>query len=90
MNFPENSILVMINPFSLVVGFIVIIFISIFSARKYRNTNDFKKSIQLSLLLAIIMSIIFAFFGVPLIVLMGYLLCDFIFTSWFSNYYFYH
>lgn len=90
MNFNENSILSTMNPFLSVLGFVCVVLISFFSARRYRNTNDVKRSLICAMILFIVMSIILALFGFPAFLIVGYGFCTFIITSWFSNYFFYH
>lgn len=90
MNFNEKSILSTMDPVLTILGFVFVIIISFYSARRYRNTNDYKKSIICAMVLYIIMSIILFLFDVPIFLIIGYGLCTFIITSWFSNYFFYH
>ena len=89
MNFNRDSILISMNPIVVILGFIFILLISIYSAHKYCNTYDLRKSLKCSMALFIIMAAILFIIKVPIIMIIGYGICTSIFTIWFSNYYFY-
>jgi len=89
MIFDKNSILSTMNPVSIIFGFAFILIISIYSAYKYRNTYDLKKSLKYSMLLFLIIGFILIIINVPILIIIGYGICTLIFTIWFSNYYFY-
>lgn len=89
MNFDRNSILSTMNPISNILGFAFILLISIYSAYKYRNTYDLKKSLKCSIVLFLMIGVVLFFIKVPLVLIIGYGICTLIFTTCFSNYYFY-
>jgi uncharacterized membrane protein len=90
MNFDEKSILSTINPVVSLIGFVLIILISFYSAYRFRDTNDFKKSLKFAMFLFAIAGIVLMLLDLPLFLIIGYGLCICIFTAWFSNYFFYH
>jgi hypothetical protein len=90
MNFDEKSILSTMDPILVIIGFIVCLIISNLSSRRYRDTNDSKKSIICSMTLFIILGVFLFICDFPFFLILGYGICTFIFTLWFSNYYFYN
>jgi hypothetical protein len=90
MNLDEKSVLSTMNPVYPLLGFGAVIFISIFSARRYRNTYDFKNSVRCAMTLYVILGLILVIINIPILLVIGYGICTFIFTALFSNYYFYH
>lgn len=90
MNLNEKSLLSTLNPVYLLIGFLLVILISFYSARRYRNTNDFGKAIRNAMIFYVLLGIALLFLKVPIVLIIGYGICTGIFTTWFSNYYFYH
>lgn len=90
MSIDENSIVAQMNPVLTIIGFVLVIAVSAFSAWMYRNTNDFGKSVRLAMIIMLIILIILILLGLPVFMAIGMLLCTFAVTSWFSNYFFYH
>lgn len=90
MSINENSIVAQMNPLLTIIGFVLVIAVSAFSAWMYRDTNDFAKSIRLALIVMAVILIILIIIGLPVFMAIGMLLCTFAVTSWFSNYFFYH
>ncbi|HCO29493.1 MAG TPA: hypothetical protein DIT54_08855 [Lachnospiraceae bacterium] len=87
----ENSILVTTNPFLLLLGIGMICLIGILCARRYRNTNDFAKSIRLYIPMMLGISLLFFFgFQLDILLVIGIDFCGFIAMALASNYYFYH
>jgi hypothetical protein len=90
MNFDDKSVLSTMNPVFPAAGFLIVILISIYSARRYRSTNDFKKSFLCAAILYVFLGVVLLAVKIPFFLVIGYGICTFIFTAWFSNYYFYH
>lgn len=91
MEINENSLLATMNPLSLIAGIATGCFIAWFCARRYRNTNDFKKSAQLYLPLIIVLDMALLFcLEIDIFLCAGIDLVGFIGLALISNYYFYH
>lgn len=86
----ENSVLLTTDPLLVGICLLVSILLSWFCAYKFRNNNDFMKSVKLYLILGIIVAIVFVVLGLPILFSLGGILCGFVTMMWFSNYYFYH
>lgn len=90
MSINENSVVAQMNPLLSVAGLALMIAVSAWSAWMYRDTNDFDRSIRLSVIVMIIILIILVIIGLPLFMAAGLLLCTYPVTAWFSDYFFYH
>lgn len=91
MRVNENSILAAMNPFALLGTAIIICMIGWFCANRYRNTNDFAKSVKLFIPFIVLVNIIlYSIANIPVILFLGVDICGFITMSIVSNYYFYH
>ncbi len=84
-----NNLMYTMNPLMLIGGFAIIALIAWVSARAYRNTNDFRKSVKLYAVLAVAGIVIYYLAGMPAVLIVSYLVCGFVFTALFSNHYFY-
>ena len=90
MSINENSVVAQMYPLLSIAGLVLLIAVSAWSAWMYRVTNDFDRSVRLSLIVMIIILIILVIMGLPLFMALGLLLCTFPVTAWFSDYFFYH
>lgn len=91
MRVNENSILATMNPFALLTAGIIICMIGWICARKYKDTNDFYKSVKLYIpFIILINAVLFVIVQIPIIILIGLDICGFITMAFVSNYYFYH
>lgn len=91
MTINEASILAVTNPLSLLAGGGLICLLAYVCARKYRNTNDFGKSVRLFVPLALILDVFLLMFaGIDFVLTAGLSICGFIVLALISNYYFYH
>ena len=87
----ENSLLAMTDPVLLVISAAAICFLGYFCARRFKNTNDFAKSVRLYLpLMAVADCIIVWGWNLYILLLAGIDICGFIVMALASNYYFYH
>lgn len=87
----ENSILATTNPFFLLGSGIALCVLALLCVRKYRNTNDFAKSVRLYLPLMLLLDIpLLAVLRIDLILVAGLDIFGFIALALISNYYFYH
>lgn len=91
MELNENSLLATLNPFSLLAGIFAMCLLAWFCARRYRNTNDFKKSVQLYLPLMTGLDLALLFgLDIGIFLCLGIDLFGFIALALISNHYFYH
>lgn len=91
MTMNEASILAVTNPLSLLAGGGLMCLLAYICARKYRNTNDFGKSVRLFVPLALILDVFLLIFaGIDIVLTAGLSICGFIVLALVSNYYFYH
>lgn len=87
----NESILTSMNPLYLLAGLILVCGIGWYCARRYRNTNDFKKSTRLYLPLMLAADAVLLFgLDIDILLCAGLDLCGFIAMALRSNYYFYH
>ena len=86
----EGNFITDINSLTLIIGIIMGIVGGWYSAFKYKDTNDYKKSIFLFIPVCIIYFSIFAIAGLSVILTLSLCVASFICMSLFSNYYFYH
>lgn len=90
MQIDESSLMVSMNPLVLLAGLAAACAIAFFCARKYRNTNDFAKSVKLYIPLMLAADVVFFILGIPVIVLLGIDLAGFVVMAQISNHYFYN
>lgn len=91
MSINEDSILAVMNPLYLLLGGGAVCLLGYFCARRYKNTNDFAKSVKLYLPCVLVLDILLAaLFGVHLALIAGLDVCGFAAMALISNHYFYH
>lgn len=90
MTINENSLLAVMNPATLLAGLAVLGAIAYFCARRYRNTNDFAKSVRMYLPLMLAADVVFYILEIPVILLLGIDVAGFVIMALVSNHYFYH
>lgn len=88
MEFNESSILAEMNPQVLLCGILLIGITAFFCARKYRNTNDFKKSSKLYAVLMIPIFLVLLWIGLGIVLSAGVIIFGFIVMALVSNHYF--
>lgn len=87
----SKSLLVSMNPLSLLAGLAIMSAIAWYCAYRYRNTNDFKKSTILYLPLMLAADVILLLgLDIDVLLCVGLDICGFIVMALRSNYYFYH
>lgn len=89
MNLNKNSLLATMNPFTLILGLFAAFLIAVISARRYKDTNDFKKACIHAMVIYLICAVVLVLTKTPLLMIVGFGICTFVFTACFSNYYFY-
>lgn len=91
MEMNENSILATMNPICLLAGIALVCLLAWFCAKRYRNTNDFKRSVQMYIPSVIALDILLLFvLRIDIILCIGMDICGFVVLALISNYYFYH
>lgn len=86
----ENSLLAVMNPFCLLLGGVLVCLLAGYCARRYKNTNDFKKSVRLYVPSVIVLDLILVFvLEIDVLLCMGLDLCGFVVLALISNHYFY-
>lgn len=91
MEINENSLLATMNPFCLLGGIMAVCLLAWFCARRCRNTNDFKKSVQMYLPLMLVLDVVLLFvLKIDIFLCIGIDFVGFIALALISNYYFYH
>lgn len=86
----ENSPLAVMNPFCLLTGCILVCALAWFCADKYRNTNDFKKSVHIYLPAVIVLDFIMVLaMDIDLLLCIGLDIFGFVVLALISNHYFY-
>lgn len=87
----ESSILATMNPFALLTAGLIICMIGWICARRYRDTNDFYKSVKLFIPFILLVNVtLYTIAQIPIILFVGLDICGFITMALVSNYYFYH
>lgn len=90
MTVNENSMLAVMNPFCLLFGCVCVCLLAWFCARRYRNTNDFKKSVQMYVPFAIVLDLILALaLDIDVLLCIGMDMLGFVVLMLISNHYFY-
>jgi len=89
MNLDENSLLATINPLTLCGAVAVVLVIGYFCAWRYKNTNDFAKSVRLYIPLIIIADIIMIMMGILIMIVLALDIMGFVAMALFSNHFFY-
>lgn len=91
MNINEESVFAVMNPLSLLAGAAAVCLLAWFCARKYRDTNDFKKSVRLYVPCAVVLGLLLMFvLQIDVILCIGLGICGFVVLALISNHYFYH
>lgn len=91
MEINENSILAVMNPFSLLAALLLICLTAWLSVRFYQDTNDFKRSLKCYIPMLAVLDCIFIFaLHIDVILTLGLDLCGIVALALISNYYFYH
>lgn len=86
----ENSLLAVMNPFCLLAGGVLVCILAWYCASRYKNTNDFKKSVYLYLPSVIVLDLFLAFvLEIDVLLCLGLDLCGFVVLALISNHYFY-
>lgn len=85
----ENSLVSTMNPLLLLISLVAFCFTAFLSARHFRNTSDFKKSVKLYIPLAVVEVVLSVIIGVPFIMAIGGGLAGFVVLMLVSNHYFY-
>lgn len=87
----ERSLLARMNPFCLLGAALLICAAAWFCAWRYRNTNDFKKSLRLFFPAAVALNCIFIIIlQIDAVLAAGLDLCGIAVLALISNHYFYH
>lgn len=90
MKVNEDSILAVMNPFCLLGAVLLVCLAAWGCVYRYRNTNDFKKSLKCYIPLLFVLDAIFIFgFQLDIILTVGVDLCGIIVLALISNHYFY-
>ncbi len=86
----EQSLLAVMNPLSLLAGCALVGLLAWFCAWKYKNTNDFKKSVHLYVPSVIVLDLILALLlDIDVLLCIGMDICGFVVLALISNHYFY-
>ena len=86
----ENALLAVMNPFCLLAGGVLVCILAWCCARRYKNTNDFKKSVYLYMPCVIILDLVLVFvLKIDTLLCIGLDLCGFVVLALISNHYFY-
>lgn len=90
MTINEKSLLAVMNPFFLLLGCVFVCVLAWICARKYRNTNDFAKSVRSYLPSIIVLDFIMALaMEIDLLLCLGLDILGFVVMALISNHYFY-
>lgn len=84
----EEVLIVSANPIILVGCFTIIILLAYLCARRFSDTNDFKRSSKWYGIAGIPAFIGFLIAGLPAILCIAYIICGFVIMAVFSNYFF--
>ena len=86
----ETSLLAVMNPFCLLAGCALVGLPAWYCAWKYKNTNDFKKSVHLYIPSVIVLDLILALLlDIDVLLCIGMDICGFVVLALISNHYFY-
>ena len=86
----ETSLLAVMNPFCLLAGCALVGLLAWYCAWKYKNTNDFKKSVHLYIPSVIVLDLILALLlDIDVLLCIGMDICGFVVLALISNHYFY-
>lgn len=86
----EASLLAVMNPFCLLAGCVMVGLLAWYCAHKYKNTNDFKKSVHLYVPSVIVLDLILAFvLEIDVLLCIGMDIFGFVVLALISNHYFY-
>ena len=90
MTINENSLLAVVNPFFLLLGGVLVCVLAWICARRYRNTNDFAKSVRGYLPSVVVLDFIMALvMEIDLLLCLGLDILGFVVMALVSNHYFY-
>ncbi len=90
MTINEKSLLAVMDPFCLLLGCFFVCALAWICARKYRNTNDFAKSVQAYLPSVIVLDLGMALvLDIDLLLCLGLDIAGFVVMALISNHYFY-
>lgn len=84
----ENSLVAAMDPLLLVGGLAAVCLIAYLCAGKYRDTNDFLKSVRLYAVVIVPVFVAFLLLGIPVLLGMGYVICGFVVMALISNHFF--
>ncbi|MCI8890020.1 MAG: hypothetical protein HFH34_01465 [Eubacterium sp.] len=86
----ENSLLAAMNPFCLLAGAALVCILAWYCAKRYQNTNDFKKSVYVYVPCVIFLDLLLLFvLEIDALLCIGLDLCGLIVMALISNHYFY-
>lgn len=86
----ESSLLAVMNPFCLLAGCALVALLAWYCAHKYKNTNDFKKSVRLYVPSVIVLDLILALvLDIDVLLCIGMDVFGFVVLALISNHYFY-
>ena len=86
----ETSLLAVMNQFCLLAGCALVGLLAWYCAWKYKNTNDFKKSVHLYIPSVIVLDLILALLlDIDVLLCIGMDICGFVVLALISNHYFY-
>lgn len=86
----ENSLLAVMNPFCLLAGAALVCILAWYCAKRYQNTNDFKKSVRLYVPCVLVLDLLLVFvLEIDMLLCIGLDLCGFVVLALISNHYFY-
>ncbi len=86
----ENSLLAVMNPFCLLAGAALVGILAWYCAKRYQNTNDFKKSVYFYVPCVIFLDLFLLFvLEIDGLLCIGLDLCGLIVMALISNHYFY-
>ena len=86
----ETSLLAVMSPFCLLAGCALVGLLAWYCAWKYKNTNDFKKSVHLYIPSVIVLDLILALLlDIDVLLCIGMDICGFVVLALISNHYFY-
>lgn len=86
----EKSLLAVMNPFCLLLGCVIVCALAWFCAKKYRNTNDFGKSVKVYLPAVIVLDFVMALaLDIDLMLCFGLDIFGVVVLALISNHYFY-
>ena len=85
----EDSLLLKLNPLVMLIGLLVMIIAGVLSAYAFSSTHDIKKSVILYLPISVVITVILAVMGVPLIIGIGMMGVGIVALIYASNRFFY-